>query len=256
MMNKFLKSILALSVLSILLGCQTETPAVEETIEVVEEPEITEEIPEFVEELEEVVEEPEEINPRDMKAVYGLDFDVPIYTEEEVEQAKENLQNNYSEYNDVEEFTDEQIEAIKDDYYIANQDLWYQLYSMTKDFKVNTAYVDGKRNYYLEDKDWCIEVYKSEIIIYAENYTFSFMPSTIGQSSDVPNQIIGKRYLTIGPGACVIIAPGDHRTHRNDIKNKAGNFSLEDELEELEHYGFHNEEEIIEFVGYQNARKE
>ena len=221
--------------------------------EVTVEPEVIE--PEVVVEPE-VVEPVEEVNPRDMKAVYGLDFDIPIYTEEEVEQAKENLRNNYSEYNDVDgyEFSEEQIEAIKDDYYIANQDLWYQLYSMTKDFKVNTAYVDGKKNYYLEDKDWCIEVSKIEIIIYAENYMFSFKPSSIERGSyDVPNQIIGKCYLSIGPGAYTMIAPGDFETHRNDIKNNAGNFSLEDELEELEHYGFHHEEEIIEFVGYQKS---
>ena len=258
MMNKFLKSILALSVLSILLGCQTETPVVEEPIEVVEEPEITEEIPEVVEEVveepEEVLEEPEEINPRDMKAVYGLDFDIPIYTEEEVEQAKYNLQNNYSEYNDVEEFTDEQIEAIKDDYYIANQDLWYQLYSMTKDFKVNTAYVDGKRNYYLEDRDWCIQVSKYGIFIYAENFNYAYCPSDIGKI-DVPNQLI-KHCLSIGPGAGTTISSHNFENFREQIKKETINSNSEEDLKELEYYGFHNEDEIVEFVGYQNAGKE
>ncbi len=59
-MNKFLKSILVLSALSILFGCKTETPLVEETVTEIEEQVVEEIVEEKVEEPAETVEEPEE----------------------------------------------------------------------------------------------------------------------------------------------------------------------------------------------------
>ncbi len=121
------------------------------------------------------IETVEEINLRDMKAVYGLDYDVPIYTEEEIEQAKSNLTSNYDDnivksVDTVAErgytYTDEQLKEMAPDYYAANQDLWYQLNDMVKDYhgapagtyydEVNDLYVtvDSKGNMDIAGKDF------------------------------------------------------------------------------------------------------
>ena len=199
----------------------------------------------------EISEPVEEINPRDMKAVYGLDFEVPIYTEEEVEQAKYNLQHNYSEYNNYEDFSDEQMLAINNDYYVANQDFWYQLYNMTKDFKAKTAYIDGKKTYYLEDKDWYIKVENGYIRIYGQN--FLFVGASSNNSYDIPNQNLRFGMLSIGPGSYTLCSPQSfYDLAREDIKYEIGNSNPKDDLKELEHYGFHNNDLTVDFVSYNN----
>lgn len=224
------------------------------------EPEVSVE-PEIVVEPETVVEPVEEVNSRDMKAVYGLDFDVPIYTEEEVEQAKYNLQHNYADYNGYfeEGYSEEQILAIKDDYYIANQDFWYQLYNMTKDFKCKTAYVDGKGIYYLEDKDWYIEVRKKSIRIYGDIYGSGFAFTNgldpKGNEADVPNNMRGIGELSVGPGAYVLIADKEYYAIMQGFFEERGEiFDSAKDLKELEHYGFHNNELTTEYVGYLNGK--
>ncbi|MBO4245601.1 MAG: hypothetical protein J5892_02525 [Bacilli bacterium] len=223
-----------------------------------------EETPEDNTNVDEPVEEPEEnqveeVNPRDMQAVYGLDFEVPIYTEEEVEQAKYNLQHNYSDYNGIfeEDYSEEQILAIKDDYYIANQDFWYQLYNMTKDFKCKTARIDGKGYYYLEDKDWYIEVQKDAIRIYGDiygsGYTFISHGNTSGDEKDIPNTIKMQR-ICVGPGAYVLIADkGYYKSIQEYFEERGEIFDSSKDLEELEHYGFHNNELTAEYTGYLNG---
>ena len=262
-MNKFLKSILALSVLSIILGCQTETPIVEEPIEVVEEPEIIEEVQEVVEEVveepEEVVEEPEEINPRDMKAVYGLDFDVPIYTEEEVEQAKYNLQNNYADYNvkyekngEIRFYTEEEREAIKDDYYIANQDFFYQLYSMTNDFDPKKCYADNNIYFYDEEKDWAIKVSDNKIAIYGKDFWFT---NTIRKDYfQTPAQLDEGQFLTVGPGGYVLIT-NDVIIESIRTMYIAAAEELKTDIKTLEEYGYHNEELQYEHVGFEKTEE-
>lgn len=199
----------------------------------------------------------EEINPRDMKAVYNLEFDVPIYTEEEVEQARSNLQNNYQEYNDVEYgegFTEEQIMAIKDDYYIANQDFLYQLYNMTKDFKAKTAYVDGsKKHFYLEDKDWYVEVEKGCIVIVGHNFEFVNGLNN-KEELNVPNQLFRKEYISIGPGAYVTCFPQWYYDLYKDDP-AYDKINCQTDLEELEYYGFHNNDMTAEFISYQSGKK-
>ena len=207
-MNKFLKSILALSVLSFILGCQTNTPVAEEPIEVVEEPEIIEEVQEEVEEIEEVVEKTEEINPRDMKAVYGLDYDVPIYTEEEIEQAKSNLTSNYDN-NIVDNFdeamdrgyiyTEEQVKEMAPDYYAANQDLWCQLNDMVKDYHGAPA-----GTYYDEENDIYIEV-DSKGYMKIEGKSFQYVKAPNNDIKVPIGEVYGYDQIQVGPGAKVIL---------------------------------------------------
>ncbi len=172
------KLMIAVAVAAVLCACGKQQVVVEELpAEVVEETVVEEPALELTdpEEVElEVVEEPEEINPRDMKAIYDLDFDVPIYTEEEIEQAKINLKNNYDDYiitkdqlihgggegygylNYVDYLEQARIvqEKAYKDYYRANQDLLYQLNDMVKDYKAPNQ----PKYYYDEENDMIIEI--------------------------------------------------------------------------------------------------
>ena len=236
------------------ISTEQETP--EQTPEVVEipieEPEVEVEEPE--------VEEVEEINPRDMKAVYGLDFDVPIYTEEEVEQAKENLRTKYEGYHEnyseeLSGFTDEQIAAIKDDYYIANQDFFYKLYSLTKDIdwkaEFELAY-DGNIYYYDSENDWMIELSKyKDLYIYGENFTF-VASSTVDKYTE-PNTICYYTGVTIGPGSYAIIEPHFY-TEKNRtriIENISGNITdPKYDVGNLKDIGFISEKVDFEYTDF------
>ncbi len=207
----------------------------------------------------EVVEPVEEVNPRDMKAVYNLDFDVPIYTEEEVEQAKEKLQNNYADYNvkyekdgEIRYYTEEERAAIKDDYYIANQDFFYQLYSMTNDFDPEKCYADNNIYFYDEEKDWTIKVSNNGIEIRGKDFMFK---NTIRKDYfQTPAQLDRGQFITIGPGSYVLIT--------NDVINEPIRTTiitvaeeLETDIKTLEEYGYHNEELQYEHVGFEKTEE-
>lgn len=126
-MNKFLKSILALSVLSILLGCQTEAPVVEEPIEEVEE-QVTEEP--VVEET--VAEEPGVVEELPQIIIYNEDGTLyeaqkvsldDFYAKVEKDEAEFNFKNDWE--------RDRHVALL----------LWYNNYYMEKE-DVVTIYKD------------------------------------------------------------------------------------------------------------------
>lgn len=145
MKNKLFKRLLTIITIiaSIcLIGC-TKTIVVEPEPEIViEESEVVEPINE-----EPIVEELNEINPRDYKAVYGYKFNIPIYTEEEIADAKERMQ----EQGDY-------LELPKD-YYICKQDIIYQLYDTVKDVDYESLlnnYENYSSLYFYDENTQCV----------------------------------------------------------------------------------------------------
>ena len=117
-----------------------------------------------------------EVNPRDMEAMYGIK-DAPMYTDEEVAEAQENIKTKYDEYNNYDDIYDEKLEAIAEDYYKANQNFFGQLYDMTKDItkdSLNKAYADkNSRYFYDEEKGWLFEINRVGLYIYGEDFAYS-----------------------------------------------------------------------------------
>ena len=206
--------------------------------EITVEPEVVE--PETVIEPE-VVEPVEEVNPRDMKAVYGLDYDVPIYTEEEIEQAKSNLTSNYDD-NIVESvdivaergytYTDEQLKEMAPDYYAANQDLWYQLNDMVKDYHGAPA-----GTYYDEENDLYITVdSKGTMNICGKNFEFK---KRNNNDIKVPiGEIAYSNLIQVGPGTYAIL--GSNVTRQWAYEGSAGMYENYDgrSFETLENAGY------------------
>lgn len=177
--NKLNKlSILLLVVGIFVLGCNNSSE-VDNSIDAVEDNfvEESEQVVEETIEEETVEEETEEYNPRNMKQVYNLAFDVPIYTDEEVEEARANLVNNYKVSNTDEGLTKDQMIAMGKDYYIANQDAIYQLNDMICNFDIKKCQNSFKSEqpeaiYYDEDNDFYIVINVSEekVAIYGKNF--------------------------------------------------------------------------------------
>lgn len=263
MMNKFLKSILALSVLSILLGCQTETPVVEETIEIVEEPEIIEEVPEVVEEPEEVVEEQVEIDPHDMEAMYGIK-DAPKYTDEEVALAQENVKNNYEDYNNIQDdkVEGEKLDAIAADYYAANQNFFGQLHVMTKDIdetKLRKLIATHVTYYYDEENDCVVELTRVGIGVYGKNFVFhkEFWPEGLADEYSLnPGDVInGVSIMISKDGSFTELYTKDEAIKKYDEKkigyNELTAAGQDTSIEKLEEIGYKNmpmEYECVTFI--------
>lgn len=155
----------------------TDNPDVIDTPDVVVEPPSVEPVVDDPVVEPEVV-EPEEINPRDYAAVYDFDFEIPVYTEEEVEAAKErilseqeNMQNAYDS-NNVDE-TLKKLHEEKDNYYKAYQEDAYKIYDSIKDININSLVKSDGFCYYYYD------VSSSYIFCLQKDYL-----TTFGQTSD------------------------------------------------------------------------
>lgn len=222
------------------ISVEQESP-VEDTTEVVEVP-IEEDV---VVEVEEPIEEVEEINPRDMKAVYGLDFDVPIYTDEEVEQAKEYLCTTDIDYNPDIGLSEEQYENLGNSYYVANQDTLYELYSCTKDFdfKAWKEKFTVVKYYYDEEHDIVIRADQYNLELVSKDFDYI---KTMSEKSHEP-ATIKNGMLVVGPGA--VISIGAEYGACDYLYNEYTNYIDEsNDISELEKYGFRLSEKELNVV--------
>lgn len=219
----------------------------------VQEPEVTVD-PEVEPEVEPEIEpevEPEEINPRDMKQVHGLDYDVPIYTDEEVAEARENLMNNYKDIDPEEGLTKEQRKEMAKDYYIANQDTIYQINDIFTDFDIKKCQNSFKSEqleaiYYDEANDYYIVIHNHDdgIIIYGKNFIFT------KYSSNVIKEVIGETCdkraynIVVGPDARISVDADFSKEMYEEYAEKYQNDNCNRNYEELKEFGL--KEQIIE----------
>ena len=190
-------------------------------------------------------EKQEEINPRDMKAVYGLDYDVPIYTEEEIEQAKSNLTSNYDDYivkDWTEEwYNDDQRKEMAPDYYAANQDLFCQLNDMVSEFDGMACYNNGTRSgnykiYYDETNDMYLKLDKDSLKFYNKKFEYT---KQLGYNNFVVEigNIADNGWMQVGPGSYAIISTiGSYEYGYTDKEIEYNDFGCD--FKELEEYGF------------------
>lgn len=223
-----------------------EPETIEETP--IDEPDVTPVEPEVVEpetEVEpEVVEpeevEPVEINPRDMKAVYGLDYDVPIYTEEEIEQAKVNLTSNYDDYiiEDSDKwYTVDQKKDMAPDYYAANQDLFCQLNDMVSEFDGKSCYNGSDKIYYDEENDMYMELTKYTLTFYGKKFMYQKAYGISKFAVDIGDIIESNEWMQVGPGAFVYMdSIGSYEWEYNFYETKYNENGAP--FSELEEHGF------------------
>lgn len=154
-------------------GSIIEEPVVEKPVEeepIVEEP---------IEEESESEQEPEEFDPYNFKQVYGLKFDVPVYTDEEREIAKENLLNNYKGVEKTKDMPQEERMALAKDFYIANQETIYLINDRFSEFEYEKIINDIEMGlYYDETNDTYIRVFSDGkmnlVYCYNPGYFFIF----------------------------------------------------------------------------------
>ena len=197
-----------------------------------------EETPEDNTNVDEPVEEPvedqiEEVNPRDMQAVYGLDFEVPIYTEEEVAEAQKYLEDNEESIpylvkdvipgTDIEAYRnvidEDKIEEISHNYYIVNQDNIYKAYSQFAGLDYDalnndhvTGFIDEENNAFATITYEKLE--KKCSIHYFNKDTKIAISIGIGGENTQNEEEIGKlsfvKYVRIAPNATLSVINPDY----------------------------------------------
>ena len=187
-----------------------------------------------------VEEKQEEINPRDMKAVYGLDYDVPIYTEEEIEQAKVNLTSNYDDYI-IEDgsdkwYTVDQMKDMAPDYYAANQDLFCQLNDMVSEFDGKSCYNGSDKVYYDEENDMYMGLTKYTLTFYGKKFMYQKAYGISKFAVDI-GDIASNEWMQVGPGSFAYMdSIGSYESlynyYKTEYNEKGTPFS------ELEEHGF------------------
>ena len=179
------------------------------------------------------VEPVEEINPRDMQAVYGLDFEVPIYTEEEVAEAQKYLEENEESIpylvkdvlpgTDIEAYRnvidEDKIEEISHNYYIVNQDNIYKAYSQFVGLDYDALNNDHVTGFVDEENNAFAKItYESEssrcIIDYYNKDTKIAISIGIGGGNKQNEEEIGKlsfvKYVRIAPNASLSVINPDY----------------------------------------------
>lgn len=158
--------------------------------------------------------EPEEINPKDYAAVYNLDFEIPVYTEEEVEAAKTRFEENSIDLENEEIMNDYELslEAFKKcatDYYITNQDLIYYIYNSCKDADFYSACQVNERYYIDESNGFIYQIMPHGVEVFGEldNRPFIIVVSSPSAGMEVP---VGEmcpdgNMVQIGPGSWAIV---------------------------------------------------
>ena len=187
-LNKTIRLFTTILMVISLIGCNqfvaSKEPIPDEEEPIIEEPVVekpVEEEPiveEPIEEESESEQEPEEFNPYNFKQVYGLKFDVPVYTDEEREIAKENLLNNYKGFEKTKEIPQEERMALAKDFYIANQETIYLINDRFSEFEYEKIINDiGIGLYYDETNDTYIRVLseKEMIHVYCYNPSYFFI---------------------------------------------------------------------------------
>lgn len=189
----------------------TDNPDVIDTPDVVVEPPSVEPVVDDPVVEPEVV-EPEEINPRDYAAVYDFDFEVPVYTEEEVEAARERLEENQElldEIGDDYERLATEYATAAQDYYIANQDIIYYIYNCCKDadFKKACQTENGgkdQRRYYDVNSGFYYLIQNNSLMVIGEinncYVNLAIWNSTVGDIS-IGEISVNSGLIQIGPGS-------------------------------------------------------
>lgn len=235
-MKKYILFLMSLSIL--LSGCTNSAPTAEPIEEVAEVP---------------VVEEPiSEANPHDYKELYGFDFDIPIYTDGEIEEANNRITNNYDNF-DYYGATNEDIHSLCHDLYVVNQNTFYQLHNMLADFdfeKYNNSEHIETGMYYDEKNELFISIsyhYQKKVnyvYVCGKNFEFNKYQNDrlyVGVSGLLDEHTFGKGVIQIGPGSTVEMSP--------DIVRSYDEFWLRDYKLCSDYYGDMNE--LFE-CGYKN----
>ena len=193
------KFVLFMSLVFLLSGCSnnvSEEPVVEEPV--VEEPVV-------------------EFNYINYKELYGLDFDVPIFTNEYIDEAKNRLANDYANFDYNTASKDEKHELYRD-IYIVNQKTFYQLNDMLADFDfegyLNSDHFEWQC-YYDEENDICIHITYSDfgqhtdmIKVFGKNYIFTKYNNDrfyVGVGGRLDEDTFGQGVIQIGKGSTVEI---------------------------------------------------
>lgn len=200
----------------------TDNPDVIDTPDVVVEPVVDEPV------VEPEVVEPEEINPRDYATVYDLDFEIPVYTEEEVEAAKARFEENSIDLENEEIMNDYDLayaayKKCATDYYIANQDLIYYIYNSCKDADFYSACQVNERYYIDESNGFIYQIMPHGVEVFGEldNRPFIIVVSSPSADMEVP---VGEMrpdsgMVQIGPGSWAFV--GTDNELKKGFENKA-----------------------------------
>lgn len=200
----------------------TDNPDVIDTPDVVVEPPSVEPV------VDDPVVEPEEINPRDYAAVYDFDFEVPVYTEEDVEAAKARFEENSIDLENEEIMNDYDLayaafKKCATDYYIANQDLIYYIYNSCKDADFYSACQVNERYYIDESNGFIYVISPNHVDVFGELDNRPFIICVSSPSDDMIVPVGEMRpdsnMVQIGPGSWAIFNTDNKLKKR--IENKA-----------------------------------